>query len=242
MNAKLAKAILNNNELYEAVFSPQQIKSYKNDLIWYCLEETPPFYSNLVTVSENWRPDKIFEEIDRNFKKENWEKFSIKDSFSVLDLTKFGFKKLFDAQWIYLEAENFKPQKQSGKLNYKIVKNEIELKKWKIAWDADENIGNSIFYPQMLNDPKVFFVTGFDKDKIVSGCLINKTPDVLGISNFFAPVETIDYWSEMINFIFDSIKCTDVVGYERSNFARELQTLGFEDVGDLTVWLKESNL
>ena len=91
----------------------------------------------------------------------------------------------------------------------------------------------------MLDDPKVFFVAGFKKDEIVSGCLVNKTADVLGISNFFAPSETIDYWSEMINFIFNSIDFADIVGYERSNLVRKLQSFGFEIVGDLTVWLKK---
>lgn len=239
MNDKLAKAIRNNNDLYEAVFSPQELQSHRNNSSWYCPEKTPPLYSNLVTVCENWKPDDIFRAIDANFKKENWDEWSIKDSFGCLDLREYGFEKLFDAKWIYLEAERFTPIKMDGKLIYKIVESADVLANWRIAWDSDEKLGKQIFDAELLDNPKVFFIAGYDNEKIVSGCFVNKTADVSGISNFFAPDENINYWSEMIEFIFDSIKVTDIVGYERKNLTEKLQTLGFKTIGDLTVWLKK---
>ena len=146
MKEKLKKAILNNNDLYEAVFKPQNISFNRNNSIWYCLEKTPPLYSNLVTVSADWKPDEIFKEIDENFKNENWEKWSIKDSFAVLDLNAYGFDKLIDANWIYLEAENFTPVKTEPKLQFRIIENADNLSDWRIAWDSDEDLGNQIFY------------------------------------------------------------------------------------------------
>lgn len=241
MNDKLRKAIQNNNDLYEAIFEPQDFESYRNDSIWYCLEKTPPLYSNLVTISEEWKPDEIFKRIDENYKAENWDEWSIKDSFGTLDLSEYGFKKLFDAQWIYLKAVNFKPLKNSKNLNYKIVKSEKDLSDWRIAWDSDEQLGKKIFHPKLLDNREVYFVAGFEGQKIVSGCFINETGDILGISNFFAPDGSIEYWSDLIGFVFDSIKLADIVGYERENLARELQLLGFEVIGDLTVWIKKQS-
>jgi len=92
----------------------------------------------------------------------------------------------------------------------------------------------------MLNDPKIFFLAGYRHEKIITGCLINKTENVLGISNFFAPESKIEYWSEIIRFIHESVKIADIVGYERENFVEELQRLGFEAIGDLTVWLRKT--
>ena len=158
---KLAKAIRNNNDLYEAIFSPQNIKTYRNDSIWYCLEKTPPLYSNLVTVSEDWKPDEIFRKIDASLK--NW---SIKDSFGCLDLCEYGFEKLFDASWIYLEAANFKPIKTDINLRFEIVKSEEVLSNWRIAWDADEQLGKEIFNKKMLDNPKIFFVAGYEEEKV----------------------------------------------------------------------------
>lgn len=240
MKDKLKKAIRNNNDLYEAVFSPQQLQSNRNDSIWYCFDKTPPLYSNLVTVCEEWKPDDIFRAIDANFKKENWGEWSIKDSFSNLDLREYGFEKLFVAKWIYLEAERFKSMKMDDKLIYKIVESADVLSDWRIAWDADEKLGKQIFHAELLDNPKVFFIAGYDKETIMSGCFINKTADVLGISNFFAPNENARYWSGMIEFVFDSIKVADIVGYERKNLAEKFQSLGFETIGNLTVWLKSS--
>lgn len=240
MKAKVEKAILNNNDLYEAIFNPQLIKSNRNNSIWYCLEKTPPLYSNLVTVSENWRPDEIFKKISTNFKKEKWDEWSIKDSFGTLDLSEYGFKKLFDAQWLYLETAEFTPVKTDKKLKYEIVKSEDILANWRISWDQDEQLGKQIFHPELLNNPKVCFIAGYDGEKIVNGCFINKTEDVLGISNFFAPDKNIEFWSDMINFVFDSIAFADIVGYQQKDIVKNLQQLSFEATGDLTVWLNKS--
>lgn len=239
MNEKLRKAIRNNNDLYEAVFKEQNLNFRRNDSICYTLEKTPPLYSNLVTISPDWKPDEIFRTIDKNFEKEGWEEWSIKDSFAWLDLSVENFKKLFDAQWFYLKAGDFAPVETSAKLNYKIADNEKVLAEWRIAWDADESLGREIFHPKMLDNPKVFFVAACKGEKIVSGCLVNKTEDVLGVSNFFAPADDIEYWSQTIQFIYDSINFADIVGYERKSLLTKLLPLGFEAVGALSVWLRK---
>lgn len=240
MNEKLKKAILNNNDLYEAVFSAQNIGFLRSDSIWYSLEKTPPFYSNIVTTSENWQPDEIFSSIEANFKRANWSKWSIKDSFASLNLKNHGFKKLFDAQWLYLEAAKFTPANKSLDIRYEIVNSEKMLTDWRTAWDNDEKLGKEIFLPAMLDNSEIYFIAGYKDEKIVSGCLINETADVLGISNFFAPDSKFEYWSEIIKFVYDSIAFSDIVGYEREDFVKKLRTLGFEAIGDLSVWLRNS--
>ncbi len=239
---KIQQAIYNNNGLYEAIFANHQIKFKQTDLIRYSLEQTPPLYSNLVTISKDWKPDDIFGNIDIRYENEKWDEWSVKDSFGVLDLSEYGFTKLFDAQWIYIEAKKFKPYGTNGNLHYEIVTTENVLSAWRIAWDSDEQLGKEIFNPKLLNDSKVYFVAGYDGKQIVSGCFVNRTDNVLGISNFFAPDKNIKYWSEIISFIFGSIEQMNIVGYERNELADTLQTLGFVVVGDLTVWLKNRNV
>ena len=240
MNEKLRKAILNNNDLYEAVFKPHKINFDGNDKIRYSLEKVPPLYSNLVTISQDWKPDEIFKTINENFKNENWKEWSIKDSFGVLDLTKYDFEKLFDASWIYLESINFKPIQNSLKIRFEIIENEKTLQDWRKVWDENKELGKQIFQSEMLNDSSVFFLAGYRDEKIITGCLINKTENVLGISNFFSPEPKIEYWSEIIRFIYESVKIADIVGYEREDFVEKLQPLGFEAIGDLTVWLRKT--
>jgi hypothetical protein len=240
MQDKLQKAICNNNDLYEAILGSQDINSHKTDSIWYSLEKTPPFYSNLVTVSKEWKPDDVFRKINFNYKRENWEEWTIKDSFAVLDLTEFGFTKLFDAQWMYLESVDFIPTKNSENLHYEIVDKEEILSAWRLVWDSDDQIGKAVFNPKLLNNPKVYIVAGYKDAQIVSGCFVNKTGNVLGISNFFAPDKDVYYWSDVISFIHDSVECLDVVGYERNELVDKLHLLGFESIGNLTVWHKKT--
>lgn len=240
MNEKMRKAILNNNDLYEAVFKPHKINFNGDEKARYSLETVPPFYSNLVTISQDWKPDEIFETIDEKFKNEKWKEWSIKESFGVLDLTKYDFEKLFDAKWIYLESADYKPVKNSLKIRFEIIENEKTLQNWLKIWDENEELGKQIFKSEMLNDRKIFFLAGYRGEKIITGCLINETEDVLGISNFFAPEPKIEYWSEIVRFIFESVKIADIVGYEREDFVEKLQGLGFEAIGDLTVWLRKS--
>ncbi len=242
MKDKIQQAIYNNNGLYEAIFANHQIKFKQTDFIRYSLEQTPPLYSNLVTISKDWKPDDIFGNIDIRYENEKWDEWSVKDSFGVLDLSEYGFTKLFEAQWIYLEAEKFKPYGTNGSLHYEIVTTENVLSAWRIAWDSDEQLGKEIFNPKLLNNPKVYFVAGYDGKQIVSGCFVNRTDNILGISNFFAPDKDNKYWSETISFIFGSIGQRNIVGYERNELADTLQTLGFVVVGDLTVWLKNRNV
>ena len=238
---KIKQAIYNNKGLYEAIFANHQIKFNQTEFICYCLEKTPPLYSNLVTFSKDWKPDDIFKRIDFHYENEKWNEWSVKDSFGVLDLSIYGFTKLFDAQWIYLEAEKFKPDRTIGNLRYEIVKAEDVLSAWRIAWDSDEQLGKEIFNRKLLDNPKVYFVAGFDGKQILSGCLVNRTGNVLGISNFFAPGTGIEYWSDAISFILNSIERTNIVGYERKELTKKLQMLQIEAVGDLTVWLKNRN-
>lgn len=243
MKDKRQLAIYNNNALYDEIFANCGIIFQRTESVCYCPEQTPVYYSNLVTLTADWKPDEIFEKIDEKFEKESWLKWSIKDSFAVLDLAKYGFSRLFDAQWIYLEAEKFTPLRQSKRLRFAIIDNESELAAWRIAWDTDEKIGKEIFSPKLLSNPKVYFLAGYRDGEIFCGCLVNKSDSVLGISNFFAPDNQIYCWSEIIRFIFSSIEKRDIVGYERNVRARELEkTLNFERVGSLIVWLKQRNI
>lgn len=148
------------------------------------------------------------------------------------------FEKLFDAQWIYLERNNFKPINPNH-LQYEIIKAEGELLNWRLAWDRDAALGKKIFNAKLLNDPNVHFVAGHDRGKIVSGCFINETDDGLGISIFFAPDSTILHWSGIVSFLLTLCSNKHIVGYECEKLVDELAPLGFEAIGNLSVWLKK---
>ena len=238
MDSKLVKAINNNHGLYQAVFKHHSISLQFNNDVAYTTKKAPPYYSNLVTRCKEWQPDAIFQQIDNTYHQEGWQEWSIKDSFQVLELTTYGFTKLFDAEWMYLERDKFKPS-AANHLHYKLIQSEEGLEQWRSAWDSDIEVGKAIFTPSLLTNACLYFVAGYDKVEIVTGCVINKTEDVLGISNFFAPDQSLHYWSTLISFIHTSIEKKDLVGYERVDVVSRLNKLGVEPIGNLSVWLKK---
>lgn len=241
MKSKLEKAIDNNHGIYEAVFDSRQIPWTKTDDIWYSTSKVPPFNSNLVTRSFAWKPEEIFKSIDEESIKNGWESWSIKDSFNVLDLSPHGFVKLFEAQWLYLQSAAFLPVNNRSVLSYIVVRNEMELQQWREFWNVHNEGGNAvqIYRNSILGDKNLSFVLGKNLiGEVVSIFLLNKTDDVLGISNFYAP-GTLVYWSDAILFIEKTWGPIDIVGYERRELLSELSILGCESVGELSVWIKE---
>jgi hypothetical protein len=239
---KRGKAIQNNLDLYKIILGSHQVESFETDDLWYCLERTPPLYSNLITKEKTWAPDSIFEAINRIYETKQWAEWSVKDSFGTLNLTGYGFLKLFDAQWIYLSCKNFSIR-NDHRIQFKIVKDEGDLLKWIKAWEAGEaeSAGNKIFKSTLLANGDVYFVTAYQGTQIIGGCLINTTDKVLGISNSFGPERDIHYWSSLISFVLENIAPLDIVGYIGNELLRLLMSLSFAPVGGLSVWLKKKN-
>lgn len=234
---KLHKAINNNIGLYASIFGSRALTFQQTDDVWYSFDQAPPLYSNLISISRSWEPDDddIMQNLIRGFQNDHWSKLSVKDSFNVLDLTPFGFAKLFDASWVYRETHMELPPSSSSGIEYKPVKDENTFEAWEVAWSAKEEdeFGKQIFDISLLADPNLTFLAGFESGQIVSGCLLNRTDDVLGLSNVFAPNDDPTNTIEMIAAINKYLGTVDIVGYQQNV---DLDN-GFESVGELSVWL-----
>lgn len=229
----------NNLALYQAVFASHNKTLEHNDGIYFLPVKTPPLYSNLATRSEDWQPDDVFQQIDKLAKEESWDDWSIKDSFQCLDLTKFGFEKLFDAQWIYLESGHFSAAETSDPVDFKVVKSEDDLQLWIEVWGEGVELGNQIYNKALVENSDVLFIVGYVENKPKHVALLNKSEDVIGVSNFFVPEKTEAAWSSLVSFIQNHFGTKDIVGYEDAETVSKIKSVGFEPVGDLTVWLKK---
>jgi len=149
---KITLAIHNNMALYQAIFEANNIALKVNSDIYFSEEESPPLYSNLVTLTKNWRVDEQFKRIEQNFLK-GWSEWSIKDSFQCLDLSAYGFSRLFDAHWFYLSASEFLPFATQLEFEFKIVKNKADLQQWIFDWGEGLELGRKIFNEKLIADP-----------------------------------------------------------------------------------------
>lgn len=244
---ELQQAVTNNNDFYDEVFGAHGLEFSRTDNAWYTLQRALPLNSNIATRSADWQIDWVFRAIAERARQEAWASWSIKDSFAVLQLEQLGFQRLFDAKWIYLKAGEFKPLgSRARQLRYVVLTTPTLLAAWRAAWnnhEQGENLAETLYIDALLAYPRIKFIAGYDGPSMVSGCILNQSDEVLGISNFFPPNASSKCWADMVQFIQTEIKETGLVGYEQDDEILDgLTKLGFRAVGDLTVWINEGRL
>src|SRR6185436_1199904 len=97
-----------------------------------------------------------------------------------------GFRPLFDAVWIWRDADTPPPQ-QSSDVEWRRATTPAELAAWEAGLRANGSpAGRHVFLPRLLDDASMAFFTARDRRGIVAGCAANRSAEVVGFSNFFA--------------------------------------------------------
>jgi hypothetical protein len=93
--------------------------------------------------------------------------------------------------------------------------------------------------PSLLTDEDIVFIAAYQDRQIVAGGIANRTGEVVGVSNVFAPEEDArPYWSGYITAIIEAFPGLPLVGYERGVELAISQQLGFETIRPLRVWIR----
>jgi hypothetical protein len=239
LDDRYVRAARNNAEWCDAVCRAHGNPGEFHDDIWLNRNAVPRFYPNAGTLAEpSPRQLALIDELIAAGLPPGW---AVKDSFSMLDLDSRGFRKLFDAEWIYLPASRMKgiaPARTSAR--WEIVRNDLELAEWESAWSnaAGDTSKDRIFLQSMLENKDVAVVAGFRDADIVAGAIANRSDDVVGWSNFFAPAtEMFDHAVESLAPIARVFPGLPIVGYEHGDDLRNAHALGFESIGPLRVWM-----
>jgi hypothetical protein len=106
---------------------------------------------------------------------------------------------------------------------------------WRRAWDADERVAEAIFRSSLIDDERVCFIGGWHGNDLVTGCLLNRTGLVWGVSNAFG-ADNAERWAQLVAFIDEWTGGAALVGYDRDDALPPMAAVGFEPVGDLAVW------
>jgi hypothetical protein len=91
----VARAARNNAELCAAVARSHGVVGTFADDAWTAPARTPPLHPDAVTLVPGVAPRSLLARIDDS------DGASVKDSFHDLDLAPFGYRVLFDAEWIH---------------------------------------------------------------------------------------------------------------------------------------------
>jgi hypothetical protein len=196
---------------------------------WVNPHRTPPDYPDAVTLDPEAVGKRVLARIDTIT-----PGGSVKDSFANLDLAPFGFEILHEAEWIRREPG---PAPDTA-ARWMPIEDEADLPAWETAWDAEgANLG--LFGPALLREPSVQILGGSVDGSIVAGAIVNRTGDVVGVSNLFTTLGDIDAaWGECLGYLEVAYPGSAVVGYEAGEPLAAARRQGFGSVGPLRIWLE----
>ena len=211
--------------------------------LWLNRHPVPRFYSNAVTLSPK---DPAGQRAWVEHLMTRRARFSVKDSFATLDLSRLGFDVLFEATWLWREPVRRAQESATHRaLAWSVVRDAAGLARWEAAWaglHAGQVVPGSarIFRRGLLHEPGVALLAGARDGQVVAVAAANQTGEVVGLSNVFAPAtEAAECWAGAVAFAAALFPGRPLVGYERGDDLARAQAVGFVPVGPLRVWARE---
>ncbi len=203
--------------------------------VWFTTYATPPYYPNLVTLAPDavdeqlQRVDEIVEAIGRD------HGVGIKDSFSRLDLSSRGFDPIIEAEWYALT----KPTTGASAEQVATVTGDAALLEWEEAWSATSPSDVRMFKPELLEMADVLFLAEREDGRIRAGVIANLSAGILGISNLFMPPKHARaFVLSAVSVLQERFGGVPIVGYSGGVELQFMQSLGFESLGPVKVWVR----
>jgi len=86
---------------------------------------------------------------------------------------------------------------------------------------------------------RIVFVAAHQGGRIVAGAVANRTGEVVGLSNVFAPAQdAAAYWAGCVASAMGAFPGLPLVGYERGADLSSAEEAGFSRLGPLRVWIR----
>ena len=208
----LAAAVRNNVEWCDAMCRAHGIAGEADDDAWIWPVRTPPYYPDAVTLRPSGSAAAVLARIDAG------PGCSIKDSFATLHLP--GFEVIVEGSWLY------RPSGPARGAEWSAV-TASELPEWERAWGEPRGL----FVPALLANAQ--FVAARSGGRIVAGAILNRSDDVVGISNVFG-----GDWAGAAATAARLYPGMPLVGYAAGDDLAAASRQGFEVVGPLRVWMR----
>ncbi|RLP84380.1 hypothetical protein EAD89_26180 [Micromonospora sp. BL4] len=211
-------AARNNAEWCDVVCDSHGLTGRTDADAWSVPRRSPTWYPDAVTLRPGVDADALLARIDAK------PGASVKDSFADLDLSRYGFRVLFDAQWIHRP-----PLDPPAAAPLTPITTPAELAAW-----ATAHGGGTLFRPALLTDPRVRILARYDERGAVVGGAVVSGDRVYGVSNLFADgVDPRAIW----HGVPATVPGVPLVGYESGADLTPALAAGFTPHGPLRVWL-----
>jgi hypothetical protein len=239
-DSQVGLAVLNNALWYEALFRAHRVPGEMLGRVWLSRSIPPPLHSNLVVVSELATEDQVLGHIRDLMKRPLAPHWTVKDSFSNLDLAPLGFCVMFEASWIGLASGKPAARGALPGTRWTRVSSPAEAAGWEAAWRSHSNnahTGLPQFPAALFVNPEFAFFIGSEGRSVIAGGVAHRAGDVVGLSNVFVHAgEPADAWAGLLRCSNDAFPGLPMVGYERGDDLESAITVGFEPIGPLRVW------
>lgn len=236
MNQESVICAANSVQWYQAIFGSHSLSGAIADGMWTSRDKPPPYYSNAVTVASS--PVEAQAATIRDLGGTLRLPWSVKDSFSMLELSSLGFQPLFEASWIWCDAADA-PVPVRSDIVWRRVTTVAELERWEEAWRENGSPATSrVFVPDLLADPTVALFSADRRGAIVAGCAANRSDEAVGFSNLFIAGGDDDRtMAEAVGEVARFGAGVPIVGYLAGERLARVGRLGFRTVGELRVWV-----
>ncbi|TAJ37322.1 MAG: hypothetical protein EPO55_19070 [Reyranella sp.] len=191
---------------------------------WVNAEPVPRFYPNVVTL----QPGKAVaaeqrEAVDLLVKSNLPGRWSVKDSFRTLDLSRLGFEPPFEARWI----RNVMPLPGPSS---------------DIVWQRETQGTAKGAGGLPFDDPDFAMFTGRRGFQVVAGGMLYRAEGVVGLSNVVADAaDARAVWRSLALLAAQTFPRLPLVGYESGDELAAARDAGFE-VGDkLRIWVRSKD-
>jgi SH3-like domain-containing protein len=226
VNTQVDRAVLNNIAWCGMVCDTHEIAGISKENLWGLLSKAPIFHPEIITSSKNITNEEL------KYFIENGEVSSIKDSYANLDLLPFGFKILFEAEWIYHASVSDVDPIQT---NWRVITTEKDLAQWTKTSELE-----SVIKPNLLKlkDVKIFIR---EKNDGIYGFIANLSANVVGISNVFSVGNKNEsLWRDIPKIVSIEFPGLSIVGYEHKSNLTAAHLSGWTSIGPLRVWIKSN--
>lgn len=241
-SAELAHAAHNNAHWCDTICRAHGVPGEFSEQLWFNRHQTPRFYPNAVTLAPTPQALAAHSRLYNRLADALPAQGAVKDSFSTLDLTPWGFQPLFTAMWLWRAPAPSQPHSPLTNIQWATVQEPTKLALWEEAWNGQPTEAAApprIFLPTLLADPDLCFIAAYQNEQIVAGAIANRTGEVVGVSNVFYPAQDAPaYWAGCVAAIAVHYPTHPLVGYEQGDDLVMAQALGFTTLGPLQVWAR----
>ena len=231
MAALRSRAAANNAGWCDVVSRSHGCETKFDGDAWTSRTRTPPYYPDAVTLVPDPAVPELLARIDAS------AGCSIKDSFASIDLTAFGFRVLFQAEWIVRTTKVLEPT-LSGP-SWEVVREPDAFVRWERAWRGEDG-PPGVLGKDLLDDDSVTVLAARVGDRVVGGAILYRGSEMVGVSNFFADAAAPPAsWAGCLALADSLFPGSVLVGYESGAALAAAQDQGFQSEGPLRVWLRD---